>query len=400
MAMQFVDPDGLLFTAMGASPSYDASWVNDVLALNIVEIIDEYTVSINLAVPTLQFIPIIAGPWAGIISPTETIATDYEYGEWGTWDGNYTTYFMERAGIGDTYFNIPDEGWTFGTGAYYVESVSPTTYKIVLKAYDDYWGGPNNIFLPPDGKERIETIEFVYQPSFTTRLLNLKAGTVTAIDVPEADIFNVVDRDTWLEEGELDSIVPGATVHGVFPTMNTWWLDFNTNVTNTDGTFREWQPFADRRLRLAAASAVNMTDANININYRLSTLASNIVPPGTVPEGSYNPDVGPIFSFNLTKVEELIEDAYNNPLNSTDYVMHYYNGSVIPAGVVDNSFSPSNPKTIELYVQSGAETFIKVLTTMTDNLNAISRSEYGLVWEVVLVPGGQQYTLASRHQID
>jgi ABC-type transport system substrate-binding protein len=400
MVQQLVDPDGLLFTAMGAAPSYDASWVNDVLALNFVEIIDEYTVSINLAVPTTQFLAIMAGPWAGIVSPTETIAKDYEYGGWGTWDGNYTSYFINRAGDGDTYFNVPEDGWTFGTGAYYVESVSATTYRIVLKAYDDYWGGPNNINLPPAGKERIETIEYRYQSSFTTRLLNLKAGTVTAIQVPEVNIFSVVDEDKWLEDAELVSIIPDVTVHGVFPTFNTWWLDFCTNITNPDGSFREWQPFADRRLRLAAASAVNMTYANININYRLSVLANNIIPPGTAPEGSHNADIKPVFSFDMDLANQSIIDAYENPLNSTDYDMYYYNGTKIPAGVVDNAFSKDNPKSIKLYVQTGAETFIKVLTTMADNLNTLSRKTYGLTWEVVLVPGGQQYTLAQRHQID
>jgi len=405
MIIQLIDPDGLLFSCMGADPSYNASWVQDVLDLNFVEVIDEYKVKINIAVPTTQFVPIMAGPWAAIVSPPETISKDYEYGGWGTWDGDYTTYFENRAGDGDTYFNVPDDGWTFGTGAYYVESVNPATYKIVLKAYDDYWGGPNNINLPPAGKTRIETIEFVYQPSFTTRLLDLKAGTVTAIQVPEVNIFSVVDKDKWIDEGELVSIVPGATVHGVFPTLNTWWLDFCTNITNTDGSFRKWQPFADYRLRMAAASAVNMTYANIYINYRLSVLANNIIPPGTVPEGSYLPDVEPTFSFDIDKANQSIRDAYNNPLNSTDYVMHYYNGSVIPAGVVDNSFSPTNPKTIKLYVQTGADTFIKVLTTMADNLNMLSGArsgsgKLGLTWEVVLVPGGQQYTLASRHQID
>jgi len=400
MVIQLVDPNGVLFSAMGADPSYNASWVNDVLALNFVEIISNYKVRINIATPTTQFLPIMAGPWAGIVSPTETITKDYGHGGWGTWDGNYTTYFGNRAGDGDTYFNVPEMGWTFGTGPYYVESVSPTTYKIVLKAYDDYWGGPNNMNLPPTGKTRIETIEFVYQPSFTTRLLDLKAGTVTAIQVPEVNVFSVVDQDKWLEDAELVSVIPDVTVHGVFPTFNTWWLDFNTNVTNPDGSFRSWQPFADLRLRMAAASAVNMTYMNINVNYRLSVLANNIIPPGTAPEGSYNTDVGPTFSFNLTKTEELIVDAYNNPLRSNTTVMHFYNGSVIPAEVVDNAFSPSNPQTIKFYVQTGAETFIKVLTTMADNLNTISRRTYGLTWEVVLVPGGQQYTLASRHQID
>ena len=400
MVQQLVDPDGDYFTAMGAEPLYDASWVNDVLNLNFVEIIDDYTVKVILAVPTTQFLPIIAGAWAGIISPTETITKDYAHGGWGTWDGDYTTYFEFRAGDGDTYFNVPEMGWTFGTGPYYVESVSATTYKIVLKAYDDYWGGPNNIYLPPAGKTRIETIEYIWQPSFTTRLLNLKAGTVTAIQVPEVDIFSVVDRDSWLDDAILDSIIPGVTVHGVFPTFNTWWLDFNTNVTNPDGSFKSWQPFSDRRLRLAAASAVNMTFMNIFVNYRLSILANNIVPPGTAPTGSYNPDVEPIFSFDLDVANQSIIDAYENPLISNGTNMHFYNGTQIPAGVVDNSFSPSNPQKIQLYVQSGADTFIKVLTTMTDNLNAISRRTYGLVWEVVIVPGGQQYTLASRHQID
>ena len=405
MVIQLVDPNGILFSAMGASPSYDASWVNDVLALNFVEIIDNYKVKINIATPTTQFLPIMAGPWAGIVSPTEAITKDYEYSGWGTWDGNYTTYFINRAGDGDTYFNVPDDGWTFGTGAYYVESVSPTTYKIVLKAYDDYWGGPNNINLPPADKDRIETIEYVYQPSFTTRLLNLKAGTVTAIQVPEVNIFSVIDEDKWLEDAELVSKVLGVTVHGVFPTFNTWWLDFCTNITNPDGSFRSWQPFADPRLRLAAASAVNMTYANININYRLSVLADNIIPPGTAPAGSYNPDIKPVFSFDMDLANQSIHDAYNNPLISNGSNLNYYNGTAIPAGDVDNSFSSTNPKTIKLYVQTGADTFIKVLTTMADNLNSLSNArsgpgKLGLTWEVVLVPGGQQYTLASRHQID
>ena len=151
---------------------------------------------------------------------------------------------------------------------------------------------------------------------------------------------------------------------------------------------------------MAAACAVNMTDANININYRLSVLANNIVPPGTAPFGAYNPAIAPTFSFNLTRAEELIRDAYDNPLNSTDYSMYFYNGTQIPPGLVDNSFSTgAGQKVIEFYAQAGQDTFIKVLTTMADNLNGIS-NQWGLRWQVVLVPSGQQYTLASAHRID
>ena len=405
MLMQLIDLNGDYFTAMGADPTFDEAWVQSILDLNFVEILDEYTVRINIATPTTQFLPIMAGPWAGIVNPVEAINKEYEFQEWDiaeqTPSFNYTKYFVHMAGFGETYFTVPTDGWMLGTGPYYVESVvGAPTYQIVLLAYDNYWGGPDNMNLPPVGKERIEKITFRYQPSFATRLLNLKAGSVTGILVPEVNIFSVVDRDRWLDDGVLDSIVDGAMVHGVFPTFNTWWLDFCTNITNPDGSLKSWQPFSDRRLRLAAACAINITDASITINNRLAIPANNIVPPGTAPQGSYNPDITPAFSFNLTKAEELIQDAYENPLNSADDPMYYYNGTQIPAGVVDNAFSTgAGAKVIQFYVQAGADTYIKVLSTMADNLNGIS-NEWGLSWQVVLVPSGQQYTLASAHKID
>lgn len=386
-------------SSLGYLTGWDATFVQAVLDQNFVEILDTYKVRLNLVTATTQFLPIMAGPWAAIVSPTSTIEMDYEHGGWGTWDGDYNTYFENMAGNGDTALNLPENGWKVGTGAYYVQSVDPTTYKIVLKAYDDYWGGPNNINLPPAGKTRIETIEFIHQPSFATRLLDLKAGTATAVGVPEANIFQVVDRDTWIEDGILDSIVSGATVHGTFPTFNTWWLDFDTNITTVGGGLRDWQPFADWRIRMAVACSVNMTYMNIYVNNRLSILADNIIPPGTVPTGSCNPDVKPTFSFDLTRAEELLNASRDNPLTS----FTYYNGTAVPSGVVDNSFGPdfAHPKVVELYVQSGATTFIEVLTTMTDNLNKIAKdNKMGIRFNVVIVPGGQQYTLASSHLID
>jgi len=388
-----------LSAAFGGDQDYDAAWVQTVLDQNFVEILDTYKVRLNLLTATTQFEPIMACPFAAIVSPASTISMDYAYGGWGTWDGDYDTYFLHMAGNGDTALNLPEDGWNVGTGAYYVESVHPTTYKVVLKAYADYWGGPNNMNLPPTGKTRIETIEYVYQPSFATRLLDLKAGTATAIAVPEANIFQVVDRDLWIDDGILDSIVSGATVHGVFPTFNTWWLDFNTNVTKAGGGLKDWQPFADWRLRMAVSCAVNMTYMNIYVNNRLSILANNIVPPGTVPTGSYNPDVKPTFSFNLTRAEELLNATRDSPLTS----FTYYNGTAVTSEVIDNSFGPNyvHGKVVELYAQTGATTFIEVLTTLTDNLNAIAkRLDIGIRFNVVIVPGGQQYTLASSHLID
>jgi len=386
----------------GDDQPYDEAWVKAVLDQEFVTIFDAYHVRLNLMTPTTQFYPIMAGPWAGIISPTSAIEMEYAANPtWGTWDGNFTEYFVNMAGKGDTALVLPEDGWEIGTGAYYVESVEATApYTIVLKAYDDYWGGPDNMNLPPVGKTRIETIEYRYIPSFTTRLLDLKAGTATGIAVPTANIFQVVDRDMWIDEGILESIIPGVVEHGPFSQFTTWWLDYNTNVTNADGTLRDWQPFADWRIRMAVSCSVNMTDMNINVNNRLGILASNIVPPGTFPPGSYNTDVEPTFSFNLTRAEELLNASRDDPLTSFTF---YENGTAVPSGTIDNSFGPSfvGAKTVEFYVQSGADQFQAVLTQMADALNAICiENDLGIKFSVIIVPGGQQYTLASAHAID
>jgi ABC-type transport system substrate-binding protein len=394
----------------GDAQDYDEAWVKAVLDQNFVETFDDdpYKVRLNIMTPTTQFFPILAGPWAAIISPTSTVEMEYAANTtWGTWDGNYTKYFVNMAGKGDTSLVLPEDGWEIGTGPYTVESVETTTpYTITLQAYEDYWGGPldeddNPMNLPPPDKTRIETIEYKYIPSFTTRLLNLKAQTATGIAVPTANMFQVVDRDKWIDEGTLESIISGVYEHGPFSQFTTWWLDFNTNVTNPDGSLKSWQPFADWRIRMAVASSVNITDMNINVNNRFGVVASNIVPPGTFPAGSYNTDVAPTFSFNLTRAEELLNASRDGPLPHDGFT--FYNGTPVPGGIIDNSFGSdfAHPKTVEFYVQAGADQFQQVLTQMADSLNSIADDlDMGIRFNVVIVPGGQQYTLASSHLID
>jgi len=385
--------------SLGAKTNYDPTFVKAVLDQNFVEILGNYKVRLNLLTPSTQFLPIMAGPWASIVSPTSTIKMDYEHGGWGTWDGNYTKYFEHMAGRGETGLVLPENGWKVGTGPYYVESVQPTTYGIVLKAYNDYWGGPSNMNLPPEGKTRIEKVEFKYVPSFATTLLDLKAGRATGIAVPATSIFQVVDRDKWLDQGILESIIPNVVEHGPFSQFATLWLCFNTNVTKSDGTLKDWQPFSDWRIRMAVASSVNITEMNMYVNDKLGIVANSIVPPDTFPPGSYNPNVKPTFSFNLTKTRELLLAANATPLAT----FTYYNGTPIPSGKIDNSFGLdfNHAKAVEFYVQSGADTLQQVLATMATNLNTIAYQEdLGIRFNVVIVPQGQQYVLASAHLID
>jgi len=383
--------------------NWNSTFVKAVLDQNFVERFagEPYKVRLNLLTPSTQFLPIMAGPWASIIAPTSTIKMDYaKYPAWGTWDGNITKYFEHIAGVGKTGLVLPQTGWKVGTGPYYVESVQPTApYLTVLKAYDNYWGGPNDMNLPPAGKTRIGTIEFKYIPSFTTRLLDLKAGTATAIAVPTASIFQVVDRDKWFNQGILESIVPGVIEHGPFAQFSSWWVNFNTNVTRPDGKLRDWQPFADWRIRMAVSCSVNITDMNINVNNKLGIVANSVVPPNTYPPGSYNPNTKVTFSFDLAKAKQNLLAANATPITT----FTNYTGYPIAAGIIDNSFGPdfAHAKSVEFYVQADATTFQQVLTTMTDNLNSIAEDEdLGIRFNVVIVPGGQQYTLASSHMID
>jgi ABC-type transport system substrate-binding protein len=383
----------------GEDQLYDSIWVRAVLDQNFVEIVDDYTVRINVLNPTTQFPFLLGQVWAAIISPSSVIKLDYEYRGWDyeaeQTPINMTQYFVRMAGVGDTALNVPENGWKIGTGPYILDSVDPTTYRIVMKRNPNYWGGPPDLEFPI-GTPQIETIDYRYVESFTTRLLDLKAGKVTGISVSPADIFSVVDRDKWIDEGKLESIISGVTVHGPFPEPVTIWFNFCTNVTDTTGQLREFQPMADRRFRMAIASAVNMTDAVIYINNRLGIEALNLIPPDTAPEGSYNPDIKSVYSYNLTKAEELLLDAMNNPLTQ----FTFYNGTSIPDGIIDNSFGPDKPRTIEMYVPAGATNYIRVLTTIAENLNRISvNNDMGLTFVVVPVPGGQQYTLASMHQV-
>jgi ABC-type transport system substrate-binding protein len=397
---QLLDTSPNTFTYFGASPAYDPAWVQSVLGFNFVQIVDPYTININIKNPTTQFPYLLSNEWADIVSPSFVVAHDFP-SACKTTDCpadsiDYTAYFNHIAGDGlvkDNYLNLPTNGAKAGTGPYYTDSVNPTTYEVVMKANPNYWGGPKNWSGPPISVS-IKTLDLVYIPDLGTRLLDAKAGKATTIGVSSSDIYSVADRDQWLSNGKLVSVVPGLTLDGPYPTFTTSWFNFITNVTDNAGSVRKFQPFADLRWRLAVADSINLTDANININNRLGQVAINLIPPGTAPEGAYNPDIQPIYSFDLDKMKALITDACRNPL--TNFVD--FNGHPYASGTIDDSCHPGNPQLVELYVGAGDQTDQRMLSVMAANLNKVSTA-LGVTFTIVPVPGGQYYTLASKHQI-
>lgn len=397
---QLLDQTPGTFTYFGASPAYDAAWVQQVLGFNFVQVVDPYTININIKNPTTQFPYLLANEWADIVSPSFVVSHDFPSAckttDCPSDSIDYTAYFNHIAGHGEVamnYLNLPTTGSKAGTGPYYIDSVNPTTYEVVMKANPNYWGGSKDWTGPPITVS-IKTLDLVYVPELATRLLDAKAGKATAIGVSSADIYSVADRDQWLSNGKLVSVVPGLTIDGPYPQFVTSWFNFITNATDLAGNLRKFQPFADLRWRLAVGDSINLTDANININNRLGQVATNLIPPGTAPAGAYNPGIQPIYSFDLAKMKALITDACKNPLtNFVDFGGHPYS-----AGTIDNSCRPSNPQIVEFYVGAGDTLDQRMLSVMAGNLNRVSTA-LGVTFTIVPVPGGQYYTLASKHQI-
>ena len=82
------------------------------------------------------------------------------------------------------------------------------------------------------------------------------------------------------------------------------------------GEYYTFQPFADQRLRLAFADAVNITDIMDTVNNKLGQTAINVVAPGLPPAGSFFPNDKPLYSFNLDNAQNLLLAAMENPLTS------------------------------------------------------------------------------------
>lgn len=395
-----------LSSYFSGAQSYDAAWVNAVLNENFVQIIDPYTVQLNLMNPSASFPFLISNEWADIMSPSWVVGHDAPTllkSHMTTAD--YLPYWQEFAGLAKlTSMILPTTAVMAGTGPYYISSVDPTTYNVVLKANPTYWGGPSGFVVNGKeitiGKPTIQTIYINYVADTNTRLLDLKAGKATMVDAAAADVFSYADRNSWLGQNQLVSVISGSTIHGTYPSLITNWFQFGSNITNADGSFRSWQPFADWRLREAVSVSVNMTDLMINVANRLIAPGNTLAPPGTNPAGSYSSSVTAP-TLNLTLAEKLLQEAAATPLKSATSTMHFYNGSVIPAGVVDNSFSPTHPETITLTYVAGGTTAQNVINTIATNLNKLTvKDNLGLTFVTQPLPSGNRYTQMAEHHID
>jgi len=391
---QYMDTD--LSSALGGDQAYDEAWVDAVLAQNFIEVIDDYHVVIHLKSPSSVFPLLLAGEWCDIVSPTFIINADYPQA-WGEPDP-ILAYFYHQAGNGTTYLDLCMDGAKAGTGPYYFESVDTATYNIVLKARDDYWGGPTWMFGNGDVQPTIKEVRWLYVESPQTRILDLLAGKATMASVPSPNMFSVVERAPWLDRGELVPLQPTVNVHGPFTGFNSRHMAFAFNTTDAMGDLLSFQPQADKRFRQACAYSINMTTIAVDVLNRMSIEAEMATPPGTAPEGAYNPAINQqaLFPYDPAKAEELLLDMQANPLTKFTYA----NGSPIPDGLVDNSFGPDNTKTVTFLTTPGNPRDTAIVTQIVSELTRISTANnLGLTININMIPWGQHYRAAAVHQL-
>ncbi len=410
-----------LSTQQSGTPQvYGNAYVSAVLAENFVQITGPDTFTINVMHPNAAFPFLLSGEWSSILAPSYVMQQDLAL--WSQSSNGYTLpyptlsggmnaqiqqYFDDLSatcnsgatpgGCGATYLDGSYTGSKAGTGPYVLQSYNKNTNDFVMTANPNYWGGPS-------GKihAQIQTIDINYVPNTNTRELDLqnaaKSGQAMVIDPDASQLYDLANRSAWLNSGHLVSTIKGVTLYGTYANLATLFDPFDTNVTSAlTGSYYTFQPFADQRVRLAFADAVNITDIMDTVNNRLGQTAINVVAPGLPPAGDYFANDTPIYSFNLDQAQNMLLSAMEHPLTSFNFV----NGTAAPAGFFNNSFGCttldshnqcSSPvsQNIQLAFGIGDSVDEAILDTIAGNINNISNTyNMGLSVSVLPLPTGQ-----------
>jgi ABC-type transport system substrate-binding protein len=417
-----------LATTLGGHPTYNSAYVDSVLAQNFVSITSPTTFTINVMNPNSAFPYLLTIPAADPVAPNYvmqhdlalwnqsstgyklpypslssapdemTMIKDYFYDEVATCNSGITP-----AGCGTTYMDHAYQGSLAGSGPYSIQSVGETTNDIVFTANPNYWGGPYPTKITPVYQTAIVN----YVADQATREIDLRnaasSGQAMTVDLTYDHLYDVADRSLWLNSHQLQSTVSGVTLYGPYTGYVTNFDPFDMNVTNIfTGKPYTFQPFADRRFRLAFADAVNMTSIVTNVANGVGEPAINVISPGLPPPGAYNPNNTPAYSYNPDAVQNLLLDAMMHPL--TSFTLE--NGNPAPAGTYNNTFGCSTlsssgtctspvPQSITLVAPTGDTVDIDVMNAIAGTVNNVSSTyNMGLTVTVEPIPVGTMITEA------
>ncbi|MDG6916001.1 MAG: hypothetical protein JRM85_00185 [Nitrososphaerota archaeon] len=417
-------------TLCACTQTYGNSYVKAVLNENFVQMTGPESVQINIMHPNGAVLYLFGNLWASIVAPDYVMSHDL-----ALWDqpslgyhlpypklaGNVTQqmneYFDDYSatcntgatpkGCAATYLDSSTNGSLAGTGPYTIQSVNTASNIIVLQANPSYWGGPTNSIHP-----QIKTVTYKYVPDQTTREIDLKnaaaSGQAMIIDVANTNIYDVANRTAWLQQGHLESTIPGVTIYGPYSQFATYFIPLDTNVTNPfTGTYYQFQPFADLRFRQAVADSVNLTLIDQQVNNNLGQVANELEPPNIPPAGSHTSSLAAGYSYNPDAVQSLLLGAMEHPL--THFTLE--NGTIAPAGTFNNTFGCSSldssnqcahpvPQTFSLVYAEGDTVDQAILNQIAGTINNVSSTyNMGLTVNVTPLPCGQMTTEAFSGQV-
>jgi ABC-type transport system substrate-binding protein len=417
-------------TLCSCTQTYGSAYVNKVLAENFVQITGPSSFELHIMHPNGALGFLLANQWANIVAPDYVMQQDIALWTqpsngytlpYPTLSGNVTDqmnqYFMDyqatcNAGVtlkgcAATYLDASAGGALAGTGPYIIKSVDTAANIINFEAVQNYWGGPFGNIHP-----HIQNVTFKYVPDQTTREIDLRnaasSGQAMVIDVAPTNIYDVADRTTWLQQNVLKSTLSGVTIYGPYTQYATLFIPLDTNVTNPlTGTLYKFQPFADLRIRLAFADAVNLTQVNLQVNNNLGQVANNLEPPGIPPVGTNASSLQTRYSYNPSQVQALLLDAMLHPVTQ----FNYENGTSAPPGVFDNTFGCpklnsnnqcDNPvkQTVQLVYATGDTVDEAILNQIAATVGNVSAAyNMGLTVQPTPLPCGQMTSEAFSGQV-
>ena len=278
--------------SFGVGKDYSQASVDRYLAAGAVRVVDPETIEFNLAHPYAAFLSDMATFMGSIVSRA------------------YVTAHWKKPSDPDRGF-IPGvtagqrDDWMLynasGTGPYALATFDKATANVVLKANPNYWGGPQAQIKP-----KVQSIIVRATLDQATRLLDLKSGAVDIADIATASVFDVIDKEGWLDRGKIEPTIPGVSVPGPFRWLTIYFAKMNFKIKNPDGSLAAFQPFADIRVRKAFASAMNTGDIRRNV---YDGFAEPVTWAMTPAQFGYDANVKTGYSSDLNAAKELLNAA-------------------------------------------------------------------------------------------
>ncbi len=259
--LQQVIKGGMQYMTANTYGVTNQSEVDAYLSAGGVKVIDEYTVQINLDYAFTPFLSALAYI-PRIISPT----------------------FVEtNGGFQPGFRNEYIHTHTCGTGPYTVVEWQPGQ-KLVMERFDGYWGE----------KGKVKRVIINYVNEWGTRLLAFYSGESDCAQVNAANAFDVINKDQWLNNGQIATLKNGYVFRA----------DPSTSITSAFLNIHI-KPFDNLKVRQGFQYAFNW---GAFIDQVYNGFAEQ--PNGLIPKGILGADSSiPKYTYDPEKATQLLLEA-------------------------------------------------------------------------------------------